>query len=95
MAALSRAHFIRAFREATGLTPHQYLRARRLERAKDLLTTTALPVTEICEAVGFASLGSFTSLFHRTTGETPLSWRRRTRRPSLIPSCYLRMYRAD
>jgi transcriptional regulator GlxA family with amidase domain len=93
MAGLSRAHFIRAFRAATGSTPRQYLRARRIDRAKELLVRTPMPITEICETVGFQSLGSFSSLFRRLTGENPAAWRARRRRPAVIPSCYLRMYR--
>ena len=51
-AGLSTFHFIRAFKAGTGQTPHQYLRAQRIARAKHLLETTPLPVTEICEQVG-------------------------------------------
>jgi AraC-like DNA-binding protein len=91
---LSRAHFIRAFQAASGVTPHQYLRARRIERAKELLATTSLPVTDICEAVGFQSLGSFSTLFRRLTRETPAGWRaRRRQHPPLIPGCFIRMFR--
>jgi AraC-like DNA-binding protein len=95
LARLSPYHFIRAFRAATGLTPHQYVRRRRLERAMDLLVTTPRPVTEICDAVGFRSLGSFSSLFRRVTGETPRAYRAARRRQPYIPSCFLRMYRAE
>ena len=95
LAGLSPFHFIRAFRAATGLTPHQYLRIRRIERAKELLVTTPMPVTEICDAVGFQSLGSFSSLFRKLTGETPAAFRARRRRTPAIPGCYIRMYRAD
>jgi AraC-like DNA-binding protein len=92
---LSRFHFIRAFRAAFGNTPHQYLRNRRIERAKELLVTTPLPVTEICEQVGFSSLGSFSALFRRMTGEAPIEYRVRRRTTVYIPSCFVRMYRAD
>ncbi len=68
-ASLSSFHFIRAFHAAFEVTPHQYLRARRLDRAKELLVTTAYPVTEICDQIGFQSLGSFSSLFRRLTGK--------------------------
>ena len=95
LAGLSQFHFIRAFRAATGLTPHQYLRERRIHRAKELLVTTPMPVTEICDAVGFQRLGSFSSLFKRLTGETPAAYRLRRRREPYIPGCYVRMYRAD
>jgi AraC-like DNA-binding protein len=93
-AGLSPFHFIRAFRSATGATPHQYLRARRMDRAMHLLATTPMPVTEICEAVGFRSLGSFSTLFRRLTGVSPAAFRASRRRPVYIPSCFVRMYRA-
>ena len=94
-ARLSPYHFIRVFRVMTGQTPHQYIRSRRIERAKTLLATTPLPVTEICDAVGFRSLGSFSSLFRRTTGETPVAYRAARRKRVYIPTCFIRMYRAD
>lgn len=94
-AGLSTFHFIRRFRAAFGSTPHQYVRARRLERARELLETTPWPVTEICDAVGFSSPGSFSSLFRRATGETPGEYRARRRCHGCIPACFLRMYRAE
>jgi transcriptional regulator GlxA family with amidase domain len=94
-ARLSSFHFIRAFRAAYGETPHQYLRGKRLERARELLVTTPLPITEICDQVGFQSLGSFSSLFRRLTGETPAKYRAARRKNVYIPSCFIRMYRAD
>jgi AraC-like DNA-binding protein len=95
MAGLSVFHFIRAFRAAHGQTPHQFLRDRRLERAKELLVTTAMPVTEVCAAVGFQSLGSFSTLFRKSTGETPAAYRAARRRRPYIPACFVRMYRAE
>ena len=92
---LSTFHFIRAFRAAFGDTPHQYLRRRRIERAKELLVTTPLPVTEICDQIGFQSLGSFSTLFRRVTGETPAAYRATRRRNVYIPGCFVRMFRAD
>ena len=94
-AGLSTYHFIRAFRAHVGQTPHQYLRARRIERARELLITTPMPITEICDAVGFQSLGSFSSLFRKLTGETPAAFRAARRRSPRIPTCFVRMYRAD
>ena len=92
-ARLSPFHFIRTFRAATGMTPHQYVRDRRLDRARHLLSTTTMPVTEVCQAVGFASLGSFSSLFRRATGRSPVAYRAAERRPVYIPGCFMRMYR--
>jgi AraC-like DNA-binding protein len=95
LAGLSTFHFIRAFRGETGLTPHQYVRERRIARAKELLVTTPMPVTDICDAVGFQSLGSFGSVFRRLTGETPGAYRAARRKSAPIPACFVRMYRAD
>jgi AraC-like DNA-binding protein len=95
LAGLSPFHFIRAFRRATGLTPHQYVRSKRIERAQELLVTTPMPVTDICDAVGFQSLGSFSAVFRRLTGETPGAYRAARRRTPHIPACFVRMYRAD
>ena len=95
MAGLSTFHFIRAFRAAVGQTPHQYLRRRRIERACELLATTPVSVTDICDATGFQSLGSFSALFRRLTGESPVQYRARLRRDVYIPACFVRMYRAD
>lgn len=88
-------HFIRAFRQVYGLTPGQCVRARRLERARELLTTTALPVTEVCHQVGYLGVATFSRVFRAYTGESPSQFRKRTRRPTYIPSCFLRMYRVD
>jgi len=74
---LSRAHFIRSFRQTFGETPHRYLQRRRVERAMALLRETDRPVTEICLDVGFASLGTFSRTFHEIVGTSPSGYRRR------------------
>jgi transcriptional regulator GlxA family with amidase domain len=74
-AALSPAHFSRAFRTAFGESPHQYLLTRRLERAATLLRTTDRSVTDIAIAVGWSSLGSFSATFRRVYGTAPSTWR--------------------
>ncbi len=76
VACLSPFHFLRSFKQAFGLTPHQFLTRCRVDRAKFLLARTALPITDICYDAGFLSLGSFTTLFHRVTGQPPRAWRR-------------------
>ena len=71
-ALMSSSLFSRRFREAYGETPYGYLQARRLERAMALLRRDdGMSVTDVCMAVGFTSLGSFSSTFARLVGEPP------------------------
>jgi AraC-like DNA-binding protein len=101
-AHLSKFHFLRAFRAAYHDTPFGYLRRRRLDRARALLTRTELPVTAVCLHVGFESLGSFSSRFRREVGVSPSAYRRAyavVPRTILsparqIPCCWLRRYAA-
>lgn len=94
-AGYSRFHFARAFTEAYGETPRSYLTRRRIERAKTLLRTANLSVTEICFLVGFASLGSFSSRFRDLVGQTPTDYRSaavRTGGVPPIPGCVVLMW---
>src|SRR5437867_915041 len=92
-ACLSRYHFLRLFRDTFETTPHQYLIQRRIEKAKELLRGRSLTVTDVCFEVGFESLGSFSSLFHRCVGRAPSSYRRRERQAlKKIPGCYIQMF---
>jgi AraC-like DNA-binding protein len=94
-AGLSPAHFSREFRRTFGEAPHQYLLTRRLERAAALLRNTDRTVTEICFAVGLASVGSFTTSFRRVYGVPPLAYRAAfppARRHARIPTCIARDY---
>ena len=68
---LSPAHFARAFKETLGRAPHQYLLARRLERARRLLETTGATLSDIAQRTGFADQAHFTRLFKRAFGTTP------------------------
>src|SRR5688500_9400019 len=74
---LSRAHFIRSFREAIGERPNRYLQRRRVERAMSLLRETDRPVSEICLEVGFWSLGTFSRTFRDIVGCSPRAYRQR------------------
>jgi AraC-like DNA-binding protein len=97
-AALSPYYLIRAFKHAYRQTPHQYLVMRRIERAKMLLRDSDLSITEICFAVGFESLGSFSTLFRKMSGLSPRAYRqcsRPTSRPSYIPWCVCRLHGID
>jgi transcriptional regulator GlxA family with amidase domain len=93
-ACLSRAHFIRSFRDAFGETPHRYLQRRRIERAMWMLRTGDAPVTEVCFDVGFSSLGTFSRTFHEIVGVSPSAYRRRSRESpqshtrAYVPGCY-------
>jgi AraC-like DNA-binding protein len=75
-AALSPYHFHRSFTRLFGETPHAYLARRRMERAADLLCSTDMPVTEVCCACGYESLGSFSTLFRKHAGVSPLQFRK-------------------
>ncbi|GAA5126778.1 hypothetical protein GCM10023320_43160 [Pseudonocardia adelaidensis] len=94
-AHVSEDYFSRSFKAAFGETPHRYLLRRRMERAKALLRAGELSVTEVCLAVGFTSLGSFSTQFRRFVGENPTSYRARTHDHedlAAIPSCLVRRY---
>ncbi len=70
-ACLSVNHFIRAFRQQTGVTPHRHVVLRRLERALALLKKPHKSVAEVAEDVGFGSPAHFVATFRRTMGVTP------------------------
>ncbi len=89
-AHVSPRHFSRSFRRTFGETPYQYLLTRRIERARNMLRTTDLAVAEICLAVGFTSVGSFTTTFRRHVGVSPTTYRRQNNGPSpadRVPLC--------
>ncbi|MEM9024474.1 MAG: helix-turn-helix transcriptional regulator, partial [Bacteroidota bacterium] len=67
---VSKFHLIRLFKRHYGLTPRQYLIDTRLAKAKEHLAM-GLSVTETCFAVGFESVGSFSTLFKAKTGKSP------------------------
>jgi transcriptional regulator GlxA family with amidase domain len=77
-ALMSPAHFSRRFREAYSETPYSYLMTRRIERAKALLRRGDLSVTDVCFAVGWTSLGSFSARFTELVGESPSIYRARS-----------------
>jgi AraC-like DNA-binding protein len=87
-ALMSPSLFSRRFREAYGDTPYGYLQARRVERAMALLRHGDMSVTDVCMAVGFTSLGSFSSTFTRLVGEPPSVYRVRDHsRLTRVPPC--------
>jgi AraC family transcriptional regulator len=74
-AYLSEYHFAHLFKRITGLTPHVYLANLRIERARELLLQTALPISEIAATVGYQSQSHFTKVFKSVTGVTPRAFR--------------------
>jgi len=77
LAHLSPSRFAHLFREQTGLTPMRYLERVRLDRARRLLDSTALPVQQVAASVGFEDAFYFSRRFKRDTGFSPRAWRGR------------------
>jgi AraC-like DNA-binding protein len=75
-ALLSPFHFHRVFRQLTGSTPGRFVAASRMAEAKRLLACSPMSVTDICMAVGYSSLGTFTTQFTRLVGVSPRRFRR-------------------
>ena len=87
-AHMSAGHLSREFRLAYGESPYGYLMTRRIERAMALLRRGDLSVTEVCFAVGCASLGTFSTRFTELVGMPPSSYRREAARSTVsLPSC--------
>lgn len=70
-AELSPFHFLRAFRQVLGVTPHQYLIRARLRRAARLLGDEDRSITDVAYACGFGDLSNFVRTFHRAAGVSP------------------------
>lgn len=75
LAALSEYHFARMFRESFGMPPHQYVLARRLARAGELLRQGRLALSEVALACGFSSASHFANRFRAALGATPGEYR--------------------
>lgn len=78
VAGISAPHFSRAFKQSTGVPPFTWLRQRRINRAKELLSDPGMSLAEIALATGFAAQPQFTTAFRREVGVTPGAWRRGT-----------------
>ena len=76
VAGLSPYHFARTFARATGMPPHRYVVARRVERAREQLVATRRPIVAIALDLGFASQGQLHRAFRRHLGTTPGACRR-------------------
>jgi transcriptional regulator GlxA family with amidase domain len=99
-ACLSDQQFARVFRAAYGATPGRYLAGLRIERAKRLLAAD-VSVTEVCMAVGYTSLGTFSRRFAEETSLSPRAFQRQLRTlgavPArltalFVPTCFLALY---
>lgn len=75
VADLSHFHFARSFRRTVGVTPQQYIANRRIEKAKELLSHSKLPIVEVGFQTGFKNQSHFTTLFRKITSYTPKVWR--------------------
>ena len=102
-AALSPFHFHRLFASAFGQTPHEFLTRLRMDRARHLLVSGEMSVTDVCFEVGYASLGSFSMKFRSLVGQAPTEYQRQMRRVFgysapwrivLLPDCFLSAFGA-
>ena len=92
-AHFSRYHFLRSFKRVYHKTPHQYLTHKRIEQAKVLLSDSHASITEVCFAVGFQSLGSFSTLFNKYAGYSPQIYRERLlKRRQSVPGCHQMLF---
>src|SRR5271165_4164076 len=91
-AYMSAGHLSREFRLAYGESPHGYLMTRRIERAMALLRRGDMSVTEVCFAVGYSSLGTFSSRFTELVGMPPSAYRCHAARATAgMPSCVAKL----
>ena len=79
VAGLSPNHLLRTFKQVFDQTPYQFVIAKRIAYAQDLLRSTDRCVTDICFAVGFASLGTFSWWFRQKVGVSPTGYRGQNR----------------
>jgi AraC-like DNA-binding protein len=84
LAYMARAHFIREFKRVFDETPYRYLQRRRVERAMFLLRHRDDSVTDVCMAVGFSSLGTFSRTFSEIVGRSPTAYRESVAHEKLI-----------
>jgi AraC-like DNA-binding protein len=75
LANLSVCYFVRAFRQSMGVTPHDYLIRQRVERTKQLLFGTDMPLSEIALTAGFADQSHFARRFRQHVGMSPRDYR--------------------
>ncbi|MWV18224.1 AraC family transcriptional regulator [Pseudomonas sp. L-22-4S-12] len=74
--AMSRSHFSRAFKKATGMSPQEWSLDLRIRRAKDFLAAGSLSISQISLECGFADQSHFSRMFSKLVGVTPKRWQR-------------------
>lgn len=79
VAGLSRTLFIQRFKHSLQHTPHRYVMSARVRRGQEMLANSDLPITHVATACGFADHAHFTSVFRRTLGVTPSTYRQTMR----------------
>ena len=85
---MSSGHLSRQFKAAYGEAPYSYLMTRRIERAMALLRIGDLSVTDVCFAIGFQSLGTFSTRFAELVGIPPSVYKEKEAEATLgIPAC--------
>jgi AraC family transcriptional regulator of arabinose operon len=84
-AGMSASRFAHRFRADLGETPRRWIERRRIERGRELLLATALPIQDIAAAVGFSDPFHFTTRFKALTGAAPRSVRQAFRAPPHNP----------
>lgn len=77
---LSTFHLCRAFKKATGMPPHRWRHRLRMDRARDLLEHSELPITEIAAAVGYDDPSQLAAAFRKAEGVSPSVYRRQRKR---------------
>ena len=89
---MSAGHLSREFKRAYGESPYSYLMTRRIERAMALLRRGDLSVTDVCFAVGCASLGTFSTRFTELVGMSPSAYKREAEHGTVgLPACVTRV----
>ncbi|KRA61201.1 hypothetical protein ASD89_04130 [Caulobacter sp. Root656] len=76
VASLSMSHFARAFKNSVGVTPQSFIRRRRIERAKKLLSDTSTALAQVAQDCGFCDQAHLTRAFHDLVGLPPSRWRK-------------------
>jgi AraC family transcriptional regulator len=76
VAGMSSFYFCRSFKQSTGITPHQFVLARRMELARQLLLQEPMRLMQVARKVGFTDQSQFTRVFRKIVGTTPSQFRR-------------------